>query len=415
MDSLKTIFIIAILAAVAGGVYVSINKDRQETMSTEEAEGWPSGPPTVEFGSQSEAPPFSFGAPGEGTMPGPPPDMSISSTVASVGAAGPYANRAPGIEDPLGGQSISGPESQARVPTQGMPSGGPAPSFDRTSDVGMAAQHGLPPAIGQVGSIPNSGPGMTGPSISAGRSPGFGPAAASQAGRPFAEFIAESKERLNRGEFVEVYKELDARHGEGGLNADEDRQLTELLDQVAGTVVYSTGHFLEPAYRVRPGDTLDAIAETYKVTPQLLAKINSISDPLSLEPGKELKVVRGPFDAHIDLDKLELTLRLQGCYAGRFTIGTGNDHPQLAGSHTVRAKMLGPTYYGRDETIAGDDPKNPLGKHWIGLDNRIGIHGTNDQRNVGATSQQGAICLGDRDIDDVFDILTIGSRVVVRR
>ena len=417
MDSLKTIFIIVVLAAIAYGVYVTINNDRRVTLSPEVTDGWPSGPPNVQLGAQTEAPPFSFGAPGEGTMPGPPPAMSIPSTGASAPTAGPYANRHPGIEDPSGARPRSSQQAQARVPTQDMRSGNTAPPFGGASGAATTANRELPSPIDRAGSMPNSRLGMAAPNASASArlSPGIGRPNPGQVRQPFAEFIAAAKERLSRGDFVEVYEALSAWHGEQRLSTDEARQLTELLDQVAGTVIYSTGHFLEPAYRVRPGDTLERIAETYEVTPRLLAKINGIRDPWSLEPGEELKVVRGPFDATVDLDKLELTLNLQGRYAGRFSIGTGNDYPQLEGSHTVREKMIGPTYFGRDGTIAADDPENPLGKHWIGLENRIGIHGTNYPRNVGAVGGRGAICLGDRDIDDVFDILTVGSRVVIRR
>jgi lipoprotein-anchoring transpeptidase ErfK/SrfK len=46
---------------------------------------------------------------------------------------------------------------------------------------------------------------------------------------------------------------------------------------------------------------------------------------------------------------------------------------------------------------------------------QTGIHGTDSPQNIGRTGGHGAIFLGDRDIDDVFDILTVGSRVVVRR
>ena len=394
MDSLKTIFIIAILAAIACGVYVKINKDRQVTLSPEAADGWPSGPPVVQLGAQSEAPPFSFGAPGQGTMPGPPPAMSIPSVGAPAPVAGPYANNHPGIEDPAG-----------------------ARPFQRTEGASMTANHELPSPIDRIGSMANPGQGSAAPDMSASArlSPGIGRPNPDQVRPPFAEFIAAAKERLDRGDFVETYEALSARLGEPSLTADEAQQLAELLDRVAGTVVYSTAHFLEPAYRVRPGDTIDKIAEAYKVTPQLLAKINGIRDPLSLVPGEELKVIPGPFDATIDLDKFELTLSLQGRYAGRFLIGTGNDHPQLEGSYTVRQKMLDPTYYGREGTIESDHPDNPLGKRWIELDDRIGIHGTNDPRNVGTVTGRGTICLGDRDIDDVFDILTLGSRVVIRR
>ena len=386
MDSLKTIFVISVLAAIACGVYVSINNDQQVTSSSKATDGWPSGPPNVQMGAQSEGPPFSFEAPGDGTMPGPPPAMSISSTGAS--APRPFSSQ----------------EEQTRAPTQDLRSAN-------------TANRELPPPIDQAGLAVNSGLGTAAPDVSASArlSPGIGRPNPNQVRPAFTEFIAAAKERLNRGDFVEIYEALSAWHGESRLTTDEARQLTALLDQVAGTVIYSTGHFLEPAYRVRPGDTLDQIAETYNVAPRLLAKINGIRDPRPLEPGEELKVIRGPFDALIDLDKLELTLNLQGRYAGRFSIGTGNDCPQLEGSYKVREKMISPTYYGDKRPIGADDPDNPLGKRWIGLDNRIGIHGTNDPRNVGAVAKRGTICLGDRDIDDVFDILTIGSRVVIRR
>ena len=109
------------------------------------------------------------------------------------------------------------------------------------------------------------------------------------------------------------------------------------------------------------------------------------------------------------------TAKSGSCACITFPIGTGNDYPQLEGTHTVREKMISPTYYGREETVGADHPDNPLGNRWIGLDDQIGIHGTNYPRNVGAVGGRGAICLDDRDIDDVFDILTIGSRVVIRR
>ena len=53
------------------------------------------------------------------------------------------------------------------------------------------------------------------------------------------------------------------------------------------------------AYGVRPGDTLDSIADRYKVPSLLLARINGISDPQNLSPGKELKVLKGPFIAKV--------------------------------------------------------------------------------------------------------------------
>ncbi len=194
------------------------------------------------------------------------------------------------------------------------------------------------------------------------------------------------------------------------------RQVTELLDQLAGTVIYSRQHFLEQPYIVRPGDTLEQIAEQYNVPGLLLGRINGIGDGQQLEPGRELKVVRGPFGAVVHLEKHELTLTLEGRYAGRFPIGVGCDRPKLEGEYIVREKTANPVYQGPGGVnVPGGDSHNPLGKFWIGLGNGVGLHGTVDPQNIGRDDNRGTICLGERDIDDLFGILSVGSRVVIRR
>jgi lipoprotein-anchoring transpeptidase ErfK/SrfK len=147
----------------------------------------------------------------------------------------------------------------------------------------------------------------------------------------------------------------------------------------------------------------------------LLSKINGIRDSRQLQPGMELKVLHGPMDAVIDLNRYEMTLFLKDRYAGRFAIGVGRDHPQLEGQYTVRDKQYSPVYFGPDRVMAPSDPSYPLGNRWIDLGNQIGIHGTNDPRNIGHTEGRGSIFLSDRDIDDVYDILTVGSKIAIHR
>jgi lipoprotein-anchoring transpeptidase ErfK/SrfK len=222
-----------------------------------------------------------------------------------------------------------------------------------------------------------------------------------------AVFMQAVQAKLDAGQLGEALLALSSLY--------DKPEVTELLDQLAGTVIYSRQHLLEPPYRVQPDETLEQIAQKYSVPWQLLARINGIRDPLRLEPGRELKVIRGPFDALVDLDKYEMTLVLGGRYAGRFPIGVGRDHARLEGSYVVRNKTTNPPYYGPDVDFAANDPNNPLGEHWIDLGNQIGIHGTNDPQNLHRTDGRGSVCLGARDIEDVFGILSIGSRVVIRR
>ena len=180
-------------------------------------------------------------------------------------------------------------------------------------------------------------------------------------------------------------------------------------------MVYSTQHSIEPPYEVQPGERLEEIADRYNVPWQLLAKINGIDDPQALRPGERLKVVRGPFTAVVSLEKRQLTLMLNGAYAGRFAIGVGRDQPPREGNYVVSQKLADPIYHGPDRTVDARDPSNPLGERLIKLGDELSIHGTNDPAGLTRTDQPGCISLSPHDAEDVFDILTVGSTVQVRR
>jgi hypothetical protein len=181
-------------------------------------------------------------------------------------------------------------------------------------------------------------------------------------------------------------------------------------------VVYSTQHLLEPPYEVQPGERLEDIGEKYGVPWQLLAKINGIDNASTLRPGERLKVVRGPFQAVVSLQKRELMLlTVDGSYAGRFKIGIGAEHPPQEGTFPVAEKVANPVYYGRERAISAEDAENPLGERWIGLGNKVGIHGTNNPQNIGRADLPGSISLSEADVEDIYDILSLGSRVIIRR
>ncbi len=213
----------------------------------------------------------------------------------------------------------------------------------------------------------------------------------------FPAFMAEMQKKLDAGKLAEAHLALSKLYDNPDLPPSMAKQITALLDQLAGTVIYSRQHHLERAYVTQPGETIESIAEKYHVPWQLLAKINGLMPPRAsnadrtvadrpLAAGTELKVVRGPFDAVIHLDRRELTLMVGEYYAGRFAIGIGKDQPKLEGEYTVRNKTLNPASYRSDGANIGS---NPLGGAWIGLTDRIGIHGTTDPRAIGRDDNPG--------------------------
>lgn len=190
--------------------------------------------------------------------------------------------------------------------------------------------------------------------------------------------------------------------------------IRDRIEFTAKRIYDSPDHVTEP-YFVEFGETLEGIAAEHDVPWQYLARLNRIA-PRALQAGQQLKVVRGPFGAIVDLDRFSLTIHTNGWYVRRYPIGTGRDDRTPVGEFTVENKVVNPTWYNPDGGVVdADDPANPLGEFWLGLGNHIGIHGTIDPQTIGRAASRGCIHLGDGDIDEVFRFLDVGSEVIIRR
>jgi hypothetical protein len=468
VNSLKPLLIVAVLAGIGYGVYVRINSSNDapppgvpggwnktpelqlgESGSPGEPSAWqapaaaaPGGAPPPFVGapaaSAPSAPPGGE-APAYNPMPAPDasappfadpgaPPAAAASNPSPSGLPQPNANGYLPPQDPAAqaappaAAASAEPQPAVTVDRYGVPQPGApsapdaavapqAPGADRYATPEANTPGTVTPAADAAGTAP-ARPGEVCPAAEAG---GATPAQP-QAEGAFADALAAARRDLEAGQLAVALKQLSRWYDDPRLTPEESQQLVQLLDQVAGTVVYSTQHLLEAPYEVQPGERLEDIGQKYSVPWQLLAKINGIQDPNNLRPGERLKVVRGPFGAIVNLQKRELTLFLaDGSYAGRFPIGVGQEHPPREGTFAVSDKVDNPVYRGKDKTAGPGDPANPLGQHWIGLGSDLGIHGTDKPENVGRTDLPGSISLTPRDIKDVYDILATGSRVTIRR
>lgn len=412
MNTIKTLFLSALLSAAAYGVYVAVTGVSPLNFSArkEPPKDWETGPQVVlSDESVDAAPPAAVVAPAAGTPAG--------------------------IEPADGGQNAGDGHSLLdSLPRDDAISGAADQAFGQTEPVTATnTGTGEYPSTGPYTS-PNADPAAQRyppdnryPSTDDGHLPDANTYSdASAAGVngdlrvQFAAAMQAAEVSLAQGRLAEVHLELSQWYGEPTLAPEEEQQLTDLLDQLAGTVIYSRQHLLEPAYEVQPGDTLERIADHYQVPWQLLANINGIRDPRQVRQGDQLKVVKGPFHALVNLQKFELVLNVGARYAGKFRIGIGMDQQLPDGDFVVLKKVVNPTYYG-DTVIDANDPNNPLGEYALDLGDRILIHGTNDPQSIGRAESRGCIRLDNRDIKDIFEILTAksdrneGSKVNIRR
>ena len=205
-------------------------------------------------------------------------------------------------------------------------------------------------------------------------------------------------------------------HDDPSLGLEESQRLEDLLGQLAGTVIYSLQDLLLPPYVVQQGETLLSIAAPLAVPWQLLAKINGVSDPARLVPGETLKLVRGPFDAVVSVSRRRLSLRVGGNYAGSFPVVVGRQVRERVGSAVPVVSVE-----------QGDPPAEQTGPAtqvaWaqsasrsIGLADGLAIEGVADPATVSEDAIPGtSLIVADRDLAELADILSQGSRVLVRQ
>ena len=217
---------------------------------------------------------------------------------------------------------------------------------------------------------------------------------------------------LESDQIMEAHQELSAIY----WKHPEHRHLIQQKIDETATIIFTTPEreFAEPHF-VDYGETLGSIAKKYNVPWQYLARLNRLH-PEDLQAGQQLKVVQGPFGAVVDLDEFCLTVHAHGWYVHCYRIGTGANDGTPTGEFKVEEKLENPTWYNPDGGVVdADDPENPLGEFWLGLGNHIGIHGTIDPDSIGKAVSRGCVHLNDGDIDEVFSLLNVGSKVIIRR
>ena len=220
----------------------------------------------------------------------------------------------------------------------------------------------------------------------------------------------------------------------GGLDRHSEteaiRVATELAsDTILSGIAYAGDPYCD-YYLVKFGDRLGRVVEELKlrVPYQMIMAINGITDARTLQAGKRIKVIRGPFHAIITKHTFTLDLHLhrQGLpktFIRRLYVGLGKDDLTPTGMWRVASgeKLIRPVWYPSPNNhnkgpIPYGDPNYAFGAKglWIGLagadeSTRLlsdyGIHSTNDPTSIAQCRSDGCIRLTDADIEIIFSAL----------
>ena len=427
MSAIRPLATIAALMLLGYFLYNQISTPDLQTSTENELALDDDLPPlSLDLGSEgntlSEAPPaFAPGAPPEFAPGAPPAFEPAAPAPAPKNTNGPVAegefafgpveeSGAPGIQPLSSAETASMPElpplpvnipkaNYADAPVPGATPPAAAPPIVVDNNIPSLGEFDLPPIDDGTSLPPLETPSapLDDSLTSMANQELAPPSSAFATARPAIEAA------LKRGELQQAHLLLTQWYGDRSLTADERNEVESLLSQLAGTVIYSTDHRLEAPYRVKPGDTLETIAQAYNVPWQLLAKINGISQATAVMPGQELKVLRGPFSAVVDVERQQLALVLSDRYAGRFSVKTEGE-AAAEGEWVVTQKQMPNPAVGDSKIVVLEPASGAPGTQLV-------LGPPSDT----APKTAGAIRVAPQDQNDLFDILSIGSRVMIRK
>lgn len=246
--------------------------------------------------------------------------------------------------------------------------------------------------------------------------------------------LGDAKTAFDSGDPILARRILGEALAAGKIKGSGIDSATQLLAAASKEIIFGRRIYKDDpysvAYTVQPGEKLQKIATPYDINWQLVARINGIADARGLRMYQRLKLIRGPFHAVVHKSQFNIELYL-GAPGGpgsllvmRMPVGLGKDDSTPTGKWLAGHRVPNPVWFGpRGEgEVPPGDPKNPLGKYWIGLvgvdgqasgQQSYGIHGTNDPASIGKQESMGCIRLRNDDIATVFDLLTEGKSIVV--
>ncbi len=260
------------------------------------------------------------------------------------------------------------------------------------------------------------------------------PAAASSAG--VRAMIDEGDRKLSAGDPIAARTLFSRALADSRTTTADRSALREKLGRINDDLIFSNryvkGEPFTEEYVVQSGDNPTKIFRKRDLAtePRLIEKTNKL-DATKLRVGQKVKLIRGPFHAVVHKADFRLDLyagspddQANWTFIKSFTVGLGESNSTPVGSFVVKSssKLINPPWTNpkTGEKFLADDPKNPIGERWIGIEGvgdarqytGFGIHGTVDPDSIGKMKSMGCIRMNSADVETVYDLLTEKVSVV---
>jgi len=202
---------------------------------------------------------------------------------------------------------------------------------------------------------------------------------------------------------------------------EKQKEINELLNKLNEELIFSPLPSPDATmYTVQAGDIMALIAKQFKTNYELIIRINNKS-PTRLNIGDKLKILTGKSKILISKSDFTLTLLLNDHYVKQYRIGIGKNDKTPVGTFEVKNKLKEPTWYSPNGGIFPyRHPENILGTRWIGFKDKpdlygYGIHGTALPDSIGAASSNGCVRMVNSDVEEIYDFVTLDTKIIIQR
>jgi L,D-transpeptidase ErfK/SrfK len=161
-----------------------------------------------------------------------------------------------------------------------------------------------------------------------------------------------------------------------------------------------------------------------------LGRLNATPLLPSIEPNASTQVVPTPESAFgpraadtqvvVDLSDRVVYVRRDGKLTASYRVAIGQAGWETpAGNFHIRQMIQNPTWqHPLTDEVFPPGAENPLGSRWIGFASdghmHIGFHGTRQESLLGQAVSHGCIRMTNRDVQRLYDQVSIGTVVTVR-
>ena len=199
---------------------------------------------------------------------------------------------------------------------------------------------------------------------------------------------------------------------------------TDLISEINTILLFSDAPCPEKVmYTVVPGDNLIKIAKKFNTTVGLIQRSNFQDETNPrIYPNQVFQIYKGSWNIKVVKSLYLLIVQDGDRITKTYKVGIGKQDRTPVGTFKIDLKDFEPDWWRPGKMVEFGDPENVLGTRWMGISptrntnkqlKGYGIHGTWEPNSIGHAASQGCIRMVNEDVEELYEIVSVGTPVTI--